>query len=89
MLSASSRCFLYIYILFESVLLHQLPQLAVGDAGLIGLVVDGDERDVGSVSLDEHGVGDDSCASALAFCLRCDGEADFAQMFAKRLALER
>ncbi len=77
MLSASSRCFLYIYILFESVLLHQLPQLAVGDAGLIGLVVDGDE------------LGDDSCASALAFCLRCDGEADFAQMFAKRLALER
>ena len=66
--------------LFESVLLHQLSQLAVGDAGLVGLVVDGDERDVGTFALYEHGVGDDSRAAALALGLRGDGEAHLAQV---------
>ena len=42
--------------LFESVFLHQFAQLAVGDAGLVGLIVDGDECNVGTIALDKHGV---------------------------------
>ena len=75
--------------LFESVLLHQLTQLAVGDAGLVGLVIDGDERDVGTIALDEHGVGDDPRTATLALGLRGDGEAHLAQVLALWLAHER
>ena len=75
--------------LFESVLLHQLSQLAVGDAGLVGLIINGDERDVGTVALDEHGVGDDPRAAALALGLRGDREAHLAQVLAQRLAQKR
>ena len=76
-------------ILFKSVLLHQLPQLAVGDAGLVGLVVDGDERDVGTIALDEDGVGDDPCTAAFALGFRGDGEAHLAQVLAQRFTHER
>ena len=64
--SHSSRVGVLSLVLFESILLHQLPQFAVRDACLVRLVVDGDERDVETVSLDEHGMGDDSCTSTLA-----------------------
>ena len=67
-------------LLFKSVLLHQFPLFAVGDVGLFRLVVDSDERDVGTFALYEHGVGDDSRAAALALGLRGDGEAHLAQV---------
>ena len=56
---------------------------------MVRLVVDGDECDVSSVALDEHGVGDDPCAAALALDLRGDGEAHLTQVLAQRLAHKR
>jgi len=75
--------------LFESVLLHQFMQLAVGDAGLVGLIVDGDECNVGTIALDKHGVGDDPRATTLALGFRGDGKAHLAEMLAQRFAHER
>ena len=64
--------------LFKSVLLHQFTQLAVGDAGLVGLIVDGDKCNVGTVALNKHGVGYDPRATTLALGFRGDGKAHLA-----------
>ena len=75
--------------LFESVLLHQFTQLAVGDTGLVGLIVDGDECNVGTIALDKHGVGDNPRTTALALGFRGDGKAHLAEMLAQWFAHER
>ena len=64
-------------------------QLAVGDAGLVGLIVDGDECNIGTIALDKHGVGYDPRATALALGFRGDGKAHLAEMLAQRFAHER
>lgn len=69
---------------FESVLLHQFTQLAVGNVGLVGLIIDGDKCNVGTVAFDKHSVGDDPRATILALSFRGDGETHLAKMLAQR-----
>lgn len=77
-----------IEVLNEPVLLHKFLQFLVGYIGLVGLIVDGDERDVRSVGLNKHGVRDDPRPATLTFSLRGYREAHLAQVLAKRLALQ-
>ena len=56
---------------------------------MVGLIVDGDKCNVGTIALDKNGVGNDPRATALALGFLGVGKAYLAEMLAQWFAHER